>query len=252
MKQLPTSTSAISVTLTVLALSIAIASYGSEPKAVKTSDPSVAKTAKTPDLYVVEQTESNGNKRTICLSESGIKVIANERVLIATAPEWNNILISNRRSHRFCKVALKEFDGCDWFEKLPVHDLKQQSDKEDRPLAGQPVARYSEVDTKEKGTVEKSAILVSTKLPVTDKTGAVLNKLFGTGHLSGLPLSVKVTTANGGIDERLATLWCLGRTLPKSFFTVPKTFKVETDRDKVESASQPYSRDKKRAVIFPK
>lgn len=199
------------------------------------------------DLYVVEQQESNGNKRTICLSKTGIKVISRERVLIATAPDWN-IVISNKRSHQFCKVPFEKFEGCDWFEKLPVQKLKLHATEVERKVAGQSVSHFSEAESEDpKHPSEKSSIMISTKLPTTQQTEVVIAKLFGVTPLNGLPLSVKVTTADGGTDERLATLWCLERPLPKSFFVVPRSFKADS-RSKVESASAKlFVRDRKNA-----
>lgn len=202
------------------------------------------------DLFVVEQQESNGNKRTICLSKTGIKVISRERVLTATAPDWNTIFISNKRSHQFYKVPIEKFDGCEWFEKLPIDKLKLQEADVSRKVAGQSVARFSETEGEDpKSPKEKSAILVSTQLPITDQEKTVIAKLFGVKPLDGLPLSVNVTTADGGTDKRLETLWCLGRSEPKSFFAIPRSFKVAASRSNVESSSAKlFVRDRKNAT----
>lgn len=201
------------------------------------------------DLYVVEQQESNGNKRTICLSPKGIKVISRERVLIASAPDWDTIVISNKRSHQFCKVPVEKFDGCGWFERLPVESLKLQKAEMARKVAGQSVSLFSENESKAPGTPqEKTSLLISTKIPTTEQIKAILAKLFGAERLNGLPLSVKVTTADGGSDERLQTLWCLERTLPKDFFSVPRSFKAQVSREVVESDSAKlFVRDRRNA-----
>lgn len=215
---------------------------------VQTNALAITRTSKSA-LYVVEQQESNGNKRTICLSKTGIKVISRERVLTATAPDWNTIVISNKRSHQYCKVPIDKFDGCEWFEKLPINKLKLQEAEVSRKVAGQSVARFSETESEDpKSPKEKSAILVSTQLPITEQEKTVIAKLFGVKPLDGLPLSVKVTTADGGTDERLETLWCLGRPEPKSFFAIPRSFVVATSRANVESSSaKPFVRDRKNA-----
>ncbi|MBX9667571.1 MAG: hypothetical protein K2X93_08140 [Candidatus Obscuribacterales bacterium] len=205
---------------------------------------------KNKDLWVIAQTADSVNKQSVCISKGAIKFSIGEISVVASAPDWKATVV-NERAKICCEVALSDLHGLKDVRPLRIKSWVATNEKlKSTAFAAQQVSLVEGAPDRPDESTKSMILASSTKIPVEPGALHVLERIYETEGLTGIPLSLKSKSAGGEQSiDRLATKWCLNRELTPNVFEVPNYLTMVSSVDEVETSTAVRTNRDRRQMI---
>ena len=199
-------------------------------------------------VWILKQIEDGFKKRTVCVSNDGIKFIQGQYVLLCQAPDWK-IFVLNKKRKLFIEMPRENFKGTSWMWKVPLSVSKSASESEE-PIAGLKVESFesakSASSSGDTDSVRKVFVKTTREVPIDSKKLTLIQGLFG-DDLNGLPLEISVVDTKETKRDVLTTDWCLTKVVPDHFYSIPKGFSRAKSLKEIENL---YDAEKFRVMKY--